>query len=195
MALRWPDDDHETVEAVDADKLRVWFEQHHETADGAWIWFWKKGSGRQSVVWGDAVDVLLCFGWIDTKIQTIDDDAYVQYVTHRRQGSTWSKVNKDKVAALEEAGLMTDAGRSVIDRAQADGSWDLLTAAEDGVVPDDLAAAWATVPRAAAFYEELTPGQQKSLLAKIYLAKRPETRANWIATSVARLAGGEKPPY
>lgn len=194
MALRWPDDEHETIEAADVAELRAWFEEHHEV-DGAWIWFWKRGSGPPSITWSDAVDVLLCFGWIDTKIQPIDDDSYVQYVTHRRAGSTWSKVNKAKVVQLEEAGMMTDAGRVVIERARADGSWDLLTAAEDGIVPDDLAAAWAAVPEAEAFYSQLTSGQQKSVLSRIYLAKRPATRAKWVAHSVQQLAARVKPPY
>lgn len=195
MAIRWPDEDHDTIEAADTAELRQWFERHHDTVDGVWFRYWKKGSDRPSVEWSDVVGVILCYGWIDTKVQSVDEHTYVQYLTRRRPGSVWSKVNKERVASLEAAGLMSDAGRAVIERARADGSWDLLTAAEDGVVPEDLAAAWARVPEAQAFYSELTPGQQKSVLGKIYLAKRPETRAKWVMRTVERLAAHHKPPY
>ena len=195
MGLRWPDEDHGTIEATDVAELRTWFERHHATVDGVWIRLWKKGSGRPSVDWADAVDVLLCFGWIDTQVQSVDADSYVQYVTRRRAGSVWSKVNKAKLAELERADLMTDAGRAVVERAKADGSWDLLTAAEDGVVPDDLADAWAEVPAAREFFAGLTPAQRTSVLRKIYLSKRPATRSRWVAVSVERLAAGDKPPY
>ncbi|MGA9276227.1 YdeI/OmpD-associated family protein [Ilumatobacter sp.] len=195
MALRWPDDAHDTIEAVDRDELRSWFEENHESADGVWIHYWKVGSGRPSVSWSEAVDVLLCFGWIDTKVQSVDDRSHVQYVTHRKAGSMWSRVNKAKIVDLEAQGLMTDAGRAVVERARADGSWDLLTAAEEGIVPDDLSAAFANATAARVFFEGLTAAQRKSVLTKIYLTKRPETRAKWIAISVERLAAGVKPPY
>ncbi|WP_040494084.1 YdeI/OmpD-associated family protein [Ilumatobacter nonamiensis] len=195
MAVRWPDEDHDTIVAADTDELRAWFEVNNEAADGAWVQYWRAGTGRPSVRWTEVVDVLLCFGWIDTKVQPIDDTTYVQYVTPRRAGSVWSRVNKAKVEALEEQGLMTDAGRAVIDRARADGSWDLLTASDDGVVPDDLALALAEVPSAQAFYDGLTGPQQSAVLRKIYMCKRPVTRAKWVATSVDRLAAGVKPPY
>ena len=195
MPLRWPDDDHDTIDAADVAELRAWFEEHHDTTEGVWIRYWKKGSDRASVAWTEAVDVMLCFGWIDTQVQSVDDDCYVQYLTHRRRGSMWSRVNKAKLVELEQAGLMTDAGRSVVERAQADGSWDLLTAADDGVVPDDLADALADRPEARKFFDALTDAQRTSLLRKIYLSKRSETRARWVATSVERLAAGDKPPY
>ncbi len=195
MALSWPDDDHETIEAADRDELRRWFEANHAAADGVWIRYWKAGSGRASVKWTEAVDVLLCFGWIDTKVQPVDDDTYVQYLTRRRPGSVWSRINKAKVAELEAQGSMTDAGRDAVRRARADGSWDLLNAADDGIVPDDLAAALSAEPAAKEFFDTLTAAQQTSLLRKIYLSKRPETRAKWVAISVDRLVARIKPPY
>lgn len=195
MAPRWPDEQHETIAPTSPADLRAWFEENHDSADGAWVHYWKAATGRPSLRWSEVVDVLLCFGWIDGKIQPIDDASHVQYVTPRRPGSMWSQVNKAKVAELEQHGLMTDAGRRVVERAHADGSWDLLTAAEDGIVPDDLAAALIGAPEARAFYDRLTASQQSSILRKIYLSKRPATRAKWVATSVDRLAAGEKPPY
>lgn len=195
MARRWPDEEHDTIVAADSGELRAWFEANHAVADGAWVRYWKAGTGRASVRWSEVVDVLLCFGWIDTKVQPIDDETYVQYVTPRRAGSVWSRVNKEKITRLEEQGLMTDVGRNAVERARADGSWDLLTAADDGIVPDDLAVALSGRPTAQAFYDALTPSQQTSILRKIYLSKRAPTRAKWVATSVERLAAGIKPPY
>jgi uncharacterized protein YdeI (YjbR/CyaY-like superfamily) len=195
MAVRWPDDEHDTIEVANVGELREWFEANHTIADGAWIWFWKVGSGRAAVSWSAMVDVLLCFGWIDTKIQPLDADSYVQYVTPRRAGSVWSKVNKAKLVELEAAGLMTDAGRKVVERAQADGSWALLEAAEAQIVPDDLAAAMNAAAGSREFYDTLSPSQQSSVLRKIYLSKRDVTRAKWVAVSVEQLAARVKPPY
>ncbi len=194
MAVRWPDD-LPTIEVSDAAALRAWFEEHHATANGAWIWFWKAGSGRTSVPWSEVVDVLLCFGWIDATIQPLDADSYVQYVTRRKTGSMWSKVNKAKLVELEAAGLMTEAGRAVAARAQADGSWTLLDAAEARLVPDDLDAAFEQHPGSREFFDALTAAQQSAVLRRIYLAKRDETRAKWVAISVERLAARVKPPY
>jgi len=195
VALRWPDEEHDTIEAADTAELRRWFDTNHEDVDGVWIMYWKKGSGRSSVTWSEAVDVLLCFGWIDTKIQSIDDDRYVQYVTHRRAGSTWSQVNKKKLIELEAAGQMTDAGHAVVERAKTDGSWTLLDAAEAGVVPDDLDAALGRHVGARDAFEELSPSAVSSVLRKIYLSKRAATRARWVEESARRLAAGDRPPF
>lgn len=195
MALSWPDPDHDTIEAENTAALREWFEQHHETVDAVWIRYWKKGSGRPSVTWSEVVDELLCFGWIDTLAQSIDDDSYVQYLTHRRAGSTWSKVNKAKVEQLEAAGRMTDAGRAVIDRARADWSWTRLDATEALIVPDVLAAAFDEHPGSREFYDGLADSLKRAVLGRIYLSKRPATRAKWVAVSAARLAAHDKPPY
>jgi uncharacterized protein YdeI (YjbR/CyaY-like superfamily) len=195
MAVRWPDDEHPTIEVADVGDLRAWFEANHNTADGAWIWFWKVGSGRATVSWSEVVDVLLCFGWIDTKIQPIDGDSYVQYVTLRRPGSMWSQVNKAKLVELEAAGLMTPAGWAVVERAQADGSWTLLEASEAQIMPDDLSAALDATAGARDFYDSLSASQQSSVLRKIYLSKREATRSKWVAITVERLAAQVKPPY
>ncbi len=195
MARRWPDDEHDTIEAADPAALRAWFEQHHRSADGVWLKYWKKDSGRPSITWPEAVDVLLCFGWIDTKVQSIDADCYVQYVTRRRSGSVWSRINKDKVVLLESAGLMTDAGRAVIERAQADGSWKLLDAAEALIVPSDLAVAFARHPGSEDFYATLAPWAKQSVLRRIYLSKRATTRAKWVEVSAEHLAAERRPPF
>ena len=91
--------------------FREWLEAHHDTEDEVHVGFWKKGTGKQTMSWSEAVDQALCFGWIDGKLNRIDDQRHRQRFTPRRKGSNWSKVNVEKMARLEAEGLMTDAGR------------------------------------------------------------------------------------
>jgi len=194
--MRWPDSEHETIEAVDAAAFRDWLIANHEVAAAVWLMYWKKGSGRSSVTWSEAVDEALCVGWIDTKVQTVDADRYVQYFTRRRPRSSWSRINKDKVGRLITQGRMTDSGRAVIDRAKADGSWTVMDAAEALIVPDDLAAAFDAHPGSRAFYETMTRSAKLATLAWIYTAKRPDTRAKRVDSTVLYTARGERPrPY
>ena len=137
---RWPDD-HDTIEAATPSELRRWLEVHHADTDAVWFRYWKKGSNRPSLTWSEVVDELLCFGWIDAKVQSIDDNCYVQYLTRRKAGSVWSRINQEKVARLTAEGRMTEAGTVAVQRARDDGSWNALDPVEDLVVPDDLAAA------------------------------------------------------
>jgi len=190
--VAWPDQ-HPTVEATDRETWRGWLLEHHATARAVWLPYWKKGSGRPSIAWSEAVDEALCFGWIDSTIQPLDQARYVQYFTRRKPTSEWSRVNKDKVARLIEQGRMTEAGLHVIDRAKANGSWTALDLVEDLVVPADLLAALAADPLAAAGYDALSVTLRKQVLRRVYGAKRPQTRADRIAAIVGRLAAGQPP--
>lgn len=190
----WPDD-KPTVEAADAAELRAWLAEHHDVLDAAWFRYWKVGSGRPSLAWTEVVDELLCWGWIDSKSQAVDADSHVQYIARRKRGSVWSRINRDKVERLIAADRMTPAGLAVVEAARADGSWTLLVPAEDGVVPDDLAAAMDSYPGARAMFESLTDSQRTELLRRIYLAKRAATREKWVTESARRLAAGDRPPY
>jgi uncharacterized protein YdeI (YjbR/CyaY-like superfamily) len=192
VPLRWPDD-HDTVEPATTDDLRAWFAVNHASADGVWILYWRVGSGRASISWSQAVDEALCVGWIDTKIQPIDAERYVQYFTPRRAGSMWSRINKGKVDRLAVEGRMHPAGRAVIDRAIADGSWTLLDAAEALVVTDELQQAMVDHPGAGATYAALSNTGKKNLLRWIYTAKREATRTQRIAAAAAALADGRSP--
>ena len=106
--------------------FRAWLETNHRDAHAVWLMYWKKDSGRPSLTWSQAVDEALCFGWIDSKVQSVDDDRHVQYFARRRPRSAWSRINKEKVERLVADGRMSDAGTAVIDRAKADGSWTVL---------------------------------------------------------------------
>lgn len=188
-------DDIERITAADPGELRAWFEANHDRVDAVWLVYYKKGSGRPSVDWPQAVEQALCFGWIDSKVRSLDDDRYEQYFTRRKPGSHWSRVNKEKVAELSAAGLIAPAGQAAVDRAKADGSWTMLDEVEAGVVPDDLAAALDTAGARDAF-DGFTDAQRRGLLAWILFAKRADTRARRIAEIAAAAAEGRRPtPY
>ncbi len=185
-------DEIQQIEAPDRATWRRWLEQNHAIADAVWLVYWKKGSGHPSIAWSEAVDEALCFGWIDSKAQSLDENRYRQYWTVRKPGSIWSRINKEKVAELSAAGLMTPAGLAAVERAKQDGSWTILDGPEAGIVPDDLAAAMdeAGVRET---YESFTMGAKKSILAWLVMAKREATRANRITKTIEALRRGERP--
>ncbi len=117
----------------------AWLEEHHAAAPEVWVKFAKKGSGVQSVSYGEAVESALCFGWIDGQMKSLDEHFYVQRFTPRRRRSSWSKVNVEKATALIEAGRMRPAGLAEVERAKADGRWDAVYEPPSTItVPEDL---------------------------------------------------------
>ena len=108
-----------------AAEWEAWLEANHDSADGVWLRIAKKGSGKMTVTISEALDVCLCFGWIDSRREALDDDHYLQRYTPRRLASNWSRINKDKVAKLTAAGRMRPAGLAEVERAKADGRWDV----------------------------------------------------------------------
>jgi uncharacterized protein YdeI (YjbR/CyaY-like superfamily) len=172
--------------------FREWLAAEHATSDGIWIRFAKKASGIASVDYAEALDVALCFGWIDGQTRSIDDDWYAQRWTPRRKRSPWSKRNRDKAAALIATGQMQTAGLAEIERAKADGRWDrAYDGAKNATVPDDLQAALDANPKAAAFFATLTGSKRYAILYRLQDAKRPETRQRRLETFVAMLERGE----
>ncbi len=174
------------------DEFEAWMEEHHDSVDGVWIKVAKKGSGIPSVHPPEALDVALCFGWIDGQRKSIDDTFYQQKYTPRRARSKWSKINVEKVAALTEAGLMRPAGIAEVERAQADGRW---AAAYDSPgriqVPEDLQAELDARPAAAAFFASLNSTNRYAILYQLHDAKKPETRARRLTQFVEMLERGE----
>jgi uncharacterized protein YdeI (YjbR/CyaY-like superfamily) len=173
--------------------FEAWLEEHGETAGEVRVRMAKKHTGIASLDWTRAVEVALCFGWIDGIARRIDDEWFVQRFTPRRPRSMWSKVNREKVEALTAAGRMRPSGQAEVDRAKADGRWD---AAYDGVaaasVPPDLAAALDEAGLTEAL-AALDGRNRYAILHRVQTARRPETRAARIAKYVAMLAAGEKP--
>ena len=185
--------DLEIVAFDSADAFEAWLADRHATSDGIWLKLRKKGAGVVALDYSQALDVALCYGWIDGQKRTFDDQHWLQRFTPRRPTSRWSTINRDRVGVLIEQGRMRPAGLAEVERAKADGRWQ---AAYDGVrastVPDDLAAALAADPAAAQFFEALDRQNRFAILYRIQDAKKPETRARRIETFVAMLAEGKK---
>lgn len=185
-------DDITEIEARDAAEFRQWLAHNHATASAVWLLFWRKHSGHPSIEWGAAVDQALCFGWIDSKVQSIDENRYRQYFSVRKRGSGWSKINKEKIAELTTAGMMMPAGIATVERAKEDGSWTILDGPEAGIVPDDLGTAMEAAD-VRETYEALTVGGRKAILAWLVMAKRETTRASRIEKTIAALRQGKSP--
>jgi uncharacterized protein YdeI (YjbR/CyaY-like superfamily) len=171
-----------------------WLTDHHATADGLWLMFAKKGASEQTLTeqtltYAEALDVALCFGWIDAQTRGLDEAYWLKRFTPRKPGSRWSKINTQKAEALTAAGRMQPAGRAEVESARADGRWDSAYAGSRTiVVPDDLAAALAANPAAAEFFATLNSVNRYAILYRIGTVKRPETRARKIARYVQMLA-------
>lgn len=180
--------DLDTVFFGDAAAFEAWLETNAETSPGLWIRMAKKNTGIPSLDGTQAVEVALCFGWIDGQSRRVDDEWFVQRVTPRRQRSLWSKVNRRRVEALIAAGRMRPAGLAEVECAKADGRWD---AAYDGMatstVPDDLALQLTDAGLETAF-ASLTAQARYAILHRIQTARRPETRANRIARAIEQLS-------
>jgi uncharacterized protein YdeI (YjbR/CyaY-like superfamily) len=168
---------------------RAWLAAHHDAGpEGVWLKIAKKGSGVASVDYPQALEVALCYGWIDGQKKGLDETHWLQRFTPRRSRSIWSKVNRAKAEALVEAGEMQPAGLAEMERAKADGRWD---AAYDGqrtsAVPDDLAAALAGNAVAGEFFATLDSTNRYAILHRLQTAKKPETRARRLEQFVEML--------
>jgi uncharacterized protein YdeI (YjbR/CyaY-like superfamily) len=184
--------DLERLEVTSREAWRAWLEANHGRPEGVWVVTWKKRPGAAHVRYADLVDEALCFGWIDSLPRTLDADRSMLFVSPRRSGSGWSRINKAKVARLVEAGRMAPPGLARVAAAKADGSWSALDAVETLVPPPDLAAALAADPRAAAFFAAFPPSSRRGILEWILAARRPETRAARVAETVVRAAENRK---
>lgn len=171
----------------------AWLAEQHGESDGAWMKIAKKGTGVPTVTHAEALDVALCYGWIDGQRKALDDTYFLQLFTPRRPQSKWSKINREKVEALIAQGRMQPPGLREIERAKADGRWDAAYEAQSRItVPEDLQRAFDENPAAAAFFKTLNSQNRYSVLYRISDAKRPETRARRIEKFVQMLARGEK---
>lgn len=184
-----------TMPFASRDEWEAWLEgQHATTPEGLWLKIAKKGSGIESVSYGQAVEVALCYGWIDGQVRSFDEDYYLQRFTPRRPRSKWSKVNRKKATELIKQSEMKAAGQREVQRAKADGRWDAAyDSPSTAKVPDDLRRELDKNKRAREFFSELDGRNRYAILYQIQDAKRPETRARRIAKYVAMLAEQEKP--
>ena len=174
-----------TLKVTSRAHWREWLDEHHGTSDGVWVAFVKASAGGK-VSYEELVLEALCFGWIDSQGKGIDAEWTSLTFTPRRARSRWTQPNRDRVARLQEAGLMTPAGQAVIDEAQQLGTWDELRQVENLELPDDLASALVGHETA---WEALSRSIRYQHLLGLHDAKRPETRARKIAGIIAVLIG------
>lgn len=172
---------------------RKWLEKKHLSKTCVWLVFYNKASAKKSISWADAVDVALCYGWIDSKKIKIDDETSHQFFSKRKAKSTWSKINKGKILKLIDDGLMAKAGLDAIAVAKQNGSWTILDEVEELTIPKDLEQALKKNPGAKQFFTNLSKSTRKAMLQWIVLAKRPETRKARI-DEIAELASKKMKP-
>ena len=176
-----------------ADDWEAWLEAEHEQTDGIWLKIAKKKAGIESVTHPDALELALCFGWIDGQRKAFDENWFLQRFTPRRRGSKWSRINRDKVEALIAAGRVRPAGLREYEEAKADGRLDNAYEPPSKIaVPPDLQREFDANPAAADFFATLDSQNRYAVLYRIHDAKRPETRARRIAQYVEMLAEGRK---
>ena len=179
--------DHPQIEFRSRRAIRDWLEVNHANAGTFWLVTWKKHVEEHYVPYGDVVEELLCYGWVDARTRRVDEDRTKLLVAPRKTGSTWSASNKRRVARLTRAGLMTPAGQAKVDAAKKDGSWTWLDDIEKLIEPDDLEAALSRNRKARTNFDAFPGSARKVILLWIKTAKKRETRANRIAETV-RLA-------
>jgi uncharacterized protein YdeI (YjbR/CyaY-like superfamily) len=176
-----------------AQELEAWLEREHAASDGIWIKFAKKGSGVASVSYAEAVELGLCFGWIDSLTKSLDERFYVQKFTPRRAKSKWSRVNRDKVEELARQGRMRPAGLAEVERAKEDGRWAAAYASPANIeIPADLQQALDANPKAAEFFATLNKSNRYAIVYQLEDAKKPETRARRLDKFMGVLERGEK---
>jgi uncharacterized protein YdeI (YjbR/CyaY-like superfamily) len=171
-----PAADFPTKQFASKQAFTSWLDKHHAKSDGIVVQIAKRGSGIRSVTYPEAVEVALCYGWIDGQGKRLDDDYYLQRFTPRRARSIWSKINRTKATALIESGAMKAAGMREIERAQADGRWD---AAYDSPttarIPETLERRLRTSRAARTFFESLDSRNRYAIVYRLSTAKKPET--------------------
>ena len=176
------------------DLWEAWLADEHASSSGLWLKFAKVGAGIDSVSYAEAVEVALCYGWIDGQAARYDEAYWLQRFTPRRRRSKWSKINRARAIELIERGEMKPSGLAEVERAKADGRWDAAyDAPSTAMVPDDLRRELEKNGTARKFFSELDGRNRYAILYQIQDAKRPETRARRIAKYVAMLAEHKKP--
>jgi uncharacterized protein YdeI (YjbR/CyaY-like superfamily) len=190
-------DGRRIVEAPDLEGWRRWLRENHRTSDPVWVTNSKKDGSLPAVSYLDARDEALCWGWVDSTVNRLDEHRYLTMFARRNTKSGWSKVNKDRVEDLRQSGRMQESGESSIAAAIENDTWTMLDAIEALEAPDDLLEALKSDPVAERGYQSMPAGMKKEVLRKVILAKRPETRAKWIRQALEdarqRTRDGELP--
>jgi uncharacterized protein YdeI (YjbR/CyaY-like superfamily) len=177
---------------ADPPSFEEWLECNGDTSPGVRLQIAKKNSGVASVTYDEALDVALCYGWVDSQKEALDDKTWLQRFTPRGTKSIWSKINKDKVERLIAAGRLKPSGLKAIEAAKQNGLWDKAYESQSTAsMPDDFAAELARNAKAQAFYETLNRQNKYAILFRIHNAKKQETREKRIQQFIAMLENGE----
>jgi len=171
---------------------RAWLDANHRTTPGVWLCSWRATTERPRCPYPEVVEEALCFGWIDSTVTILDDDRGLQLLTPRKPKSGWTRLNRRRVADMEAAGLMADAGRRSVEVAKGNGWWTIYDPVEDLVEPDDLAAALDANDAARVTWDGFPASARKVMLWWVISAAREDTQARRIATIVAKAAEGER---
>ncbi len=174
--------------AKDRTDWRNWLETNHATSTGVWLVYYKKHTDQPSVAYSEAVEEALCFGWVDSRPNVLDDERYKQLFSPRKPKSPWSKLNKQRVEKLIQQGLMTSAGLEKIEAAMQDGSWSAYDSIEDLVIPSDLEQALTANTTANQNFQAFSNSSKKNILWWIGNAKQPATRLKRIEETVSLAA-------
>jgi len=180
--------------AKDRRAWREWLEKNHAVSPGVWLIYYKKESGKPRVSYEEAVEEALCFGWIDSRSNRIDEERYMQLFTPRNRKSPWAPSNKKRVEKLIKEGLMTPAGLEKIEAAKKNGLWSRYDVVDRLEVPDDLKKALDENGDALKNFNAFSDSRKKAILYRLSDAKRPETRAKRVE-EVVRLAADNVPAY
>ncbi|KPL91034.1 YdeI/OmpD-associated family protein [Herpetosiphon geysericola] len=181
-----------TLSFANQAEWRAWLESEHATSNGVWLKMAKKATGIASINYAQALDEALCYGWIDGQKKSFDEQHWLQKFTPRGKKSIWSKVNRDHIERLTDAGQMHAAGEAEVERAKADGRWEAAyDSPKNATIPEDFQAALDASPTAASFFATLKQANRYSFLFRIQTAKKPETRTKRIRDFIAMLERGE----
>jgi len=173
--------------------LEAWLEENHAQLGGFWLKVAKKGSGEQSVTYAEALELALCFGWIDSQKRGFDERHFLQRFTPRRPRGKWSLINREKAEGLIASGAMRPAGLAEVESAKADGRWQAAYAGQrTAVVPEDLQRELDHNEAAGEFFTTLDSANRYAILYRLQEAKKPETRERRLRKFIAMLERGEK---
>lgn len=188
-------DTREILHIQNRGSWRIWLQNNHALSTGVWLAVSKKKSSTPAVLYDEAVEEALCFGWIDSQLQRADEDSYLLWMSPRKPGSIWSLNNKRRIEKLMGKGLMTAAGLQKINAAKKDGSWEVINDIETLTIPEDLQQAFERNVQAKKNFTSFPASSKKMFLFWILSAKQPKTRAKRIQQTVALAAQNIKPSY
>jgi uncharacterized protein YdeI (YjbR/CyaY-like superfamily) len=185
--------DYPIISFKDSTLWSEWLEKNHVAIQGVWVKFYKKHSKVQSISYAEAVEVGLCFGWIDSQMKPFDENSYLQKFTPRRSKSIWSKINTQRIERLIKEGKMRPSGMAQVEMAKADGRWEkAYNSLSTMEIPEDFLKALEMDKKAKSYFEKLNKSNVYAIVWRLQTAKKPETRDRRMKAILEMLSKGEK---